>query len=118
MGFASKLAKGEPIATDWGAVLLPGVRPQLLKQVNLGALRHKLGESEFKQLTENQVKLNNPKGDDLTHLQSAKEVLNSFLLQAGMDPDTEARQGRRQRGRQGGSQLQAAFQQRIDARGG
>lgn len=115
MGFASKLAKGEPIATDWGLYYSLASDPQLLKQVNLGALRHKLGESEFKQLTENQVKLNNPKGDDLTHLQSAKEVLNSFLLQAGMDPTPKPGKGDDSEAAKVG-QLQAAFQQRIDAR--
>jgi len=115
MGFASKLAKGEPIATDWGLYYSLASDPQLLKQVNLGALRHKLGESEFKQLTENQVKLNNPKGDDLTHLQSAKEVLSSFLLQAGMDPTPKPGKGDDSEAAKVG-QLQAAFQQRIDAR--
>lgn len=115
MGFASKLAKGEPIATDWGLYYSLASDPQLLKQVNLGALRHKLGESEFKQLTEQQVKLNNPKGDDLTHLQSAKEVLGSFLLQAGIDPTPKPGKGDDSEAAKVG-QLQAAFQQRIDAR--
>lgn len=115
MGFASKLAKGAPIATDWGLYYSLASDPQLLKRVNLGALRHKLGESEFKQLTENQAKLNNPKGDDLTHLQSAKEVLNSFLLQAGMDPTPKPGKGDDSEAAKVG-QLQAAFQQRIDAR--
>lgn len=115
MGFASKLAKGEPIATDWGLYYSLASDPQLLKQVNLGALRHKLGESEFKQLTENQAKLNNPKGDDLTHLQSAKEVLNSFLLQAGIDPTPKPGKGDDSEAAKVG-QLQAQFQQRIDAR--
>lgn len=115
MGFASKLAKGEPIATDWGLYYSLASDPQLLKQVNLGALRHKLGESEFKQLTEHQGKLNNPKGEDLTQLQSAKEVLNSFLLQAGMDPTPKPGKGDDSEAAKVG-QLQAAFQQRIDAR--
>ena len=115
MGFASKLAKGEPIATDWGLYYSLASDPQLLKQVNLGALRSKLGESEFKQLTEHQGKLNNPKGEDLTHLQSAKEVLNSFLLQAGMDPTPKPGKGDDSEAAKVG-QLQAAFQQRIDAR--
>ena len=115
MGFASKLAKGEPIATDWGLYYSLASDPQLLKQVNLGALRHKLGESEFKQLTEHQGKLNNPKGEDLTQLQSAKEVLNGFLLQAGMDPTPKPGKGDESEAAKVG-QLQAAFQQRIDAR--
>ena len=115
MGFASKLAKGEPIATDWGLYYSLASDPQLLKQVNLGALRHKLGESEFKQLTEHQGKLNNPKGEDLTQLQSAKEVLNGFLLQAGMDPTPKPGKGDDSEAAKVG-QLQAAFQQRIDAR--
>lgn len=115
MGFASKLAKGEPIATDWGLYYSLASDPQLLKQVNLGALRHKLGESEFKQLTEHQAKLNNPKGEDLTQLQSAKEVLNGFLLQADMDPTPKPGKGDDSEAAKVG-QLQAAFQQRIDAR--
>jgi len=115
MGFASKLAKGEPIATDWGLYYSLASDPQLLKQVNLGALRHKLGESEFKQLTEHQGKLNNPKGEDLTQLQSAKEVLNGFLLQAGMDPTPKPGKGDDSEAAKVG-RLQAAFQQRIDAR--
>lgn len=115
MGFAGKLAKGEPIATDWGLYYSLASDPQLLKQVNLGALRHKLGESEFKQLTDHQGKLNNPKGEDLTQLQSAKEVLNSFLLQAGMDPTPKPGKGDDSEAAKVG-QLQAAFQQRIDAR--
>lgn len=115
MGFASKLAKGEPIATDWGLYYSLASDPRLLKQVNLGALRHKLGESEFKQLTEHQGKLNNPKGEDLTQLQSAKEVLNGFLLQAGMDPTPKPGKGDDSEAAKVG-QLQAAFQQRIDAR--
>jgi hypothetical protein len=115
MGFASKLAKGEPIATDWGLYYSLASDPRLLKQVNLGALRHKLGESEFKQLTEHQGKLNNPKGEDLTQMQSAKEVLNGFLLQAGMDPTPKPGKGDDSEAAKVG-QLQAAFQQRIDAR--
>lgn len=115
MAFAGKLAKGEPIATDWGLYYSLASDPQLLKQVNLGALRSKLGESEFKQLTEHQSKLNNPKGEDLTHLQSAKDVLNSFLLQAGMDPTPKPSNSDTSDAAKVG-QLQAAFQQRIDAR--
>ena len=115
MGFAGKLAKGEPIATDWGLYYSLASDPQLLKQVNLGALRSKLGESEFKQLTEHQAKLNNPKGEDLTQLQSAKEVLTSFLLQAGLDPTPKPGKGDDSEAAKVG-QLQAAFQQRIDAR--
>lgn len=115
MAFAGKLAKGEPITTDWGLYYSLASDPQLLKQVNLGAMRSKLGESEFKQLTEQQAKLNNPKGEDLTHLQSAKEVLGSFLLQAGMDPTPKPGKGDDSEAAKVG-QLQAAFQQRIDAR--
>lgn len=111
--FAGRIAKGERIATDWGLYSKLTEDPQLLRGVNLMAFRDKLADGEFKQLTERQVKLNNPSGDELTRLQSARDVLNGYMRQAGIDPtpkdndkDGAAKVG----------QLLSAFQQRIDAR--
>jgi hypothetical protein len=111
--FAGKIAKGERVATDWGLYSQLTADPQLLKSTNLMAFRSKLADGEFKQLTERQTKLNNPSGDEMTRLQSARDVLNGYMRQAGIDPtpkDTD-KDGAAKVG-----QLLSAFQQRIDAR--
>jgi soluble lytic murein transglycosylase len=113
--FASRIAKGEPITTNWGLYYSLASDHQLLKRTNLGALRSQLGDTEFKQLTEDQTKLNNPRNEDMTHLQGAREVLNSFLRQAGIDPTPEPSNSESSDAAKVG-RFQAAFQQLIDAR--
>lgn len=112
MNFAGKLAKGEAIGTDWGLYYQLNNDPQLLKITNLMALRHKLGNTEFKQLADEQVKLS--KGDDrVTQLQSANDVLKTFLAQAGINPSpkfTDTADVEKV------ARITAEFQQRINER--
>lgn len=111
LGFAGKLAKGEAIATDWSLYYTLNKDPALLRETNLAALRNKLATPEFKQLAEDQARLLNPKNEDGTHLQSAHDILNSFLLQAKIDPTPKPGSSDAEKV----AQLTSAFRQRIDS---
>lgn len=87
MTFADKLRKGQEADTDWSLYYKLASDPALLKVTNLDAMRHKLAPTEFKQLTEDQVKVNKGGSDQLTQMQSAKDVLSSFMEQAGINPN-------------------------------
>jgi Transglycosylase SLT domain len=112
MSFADKLRKGQEPETDWGLYYKLASDPALLKVTNLGALRSKLAPTEFKQLTEDQARANKG-GESLTQLQSANDVLNGFMEQAGINPNPKFndKQGAEKVGR-----IKAQFQARISAR--
>jgi soluble lytic murein transglycosylase len=86
MSFGDKIRKGQDAVTDWGLFYKLNNDPALLKETNLMALRSKLGNTEFKQLADDQAKISKG-GDHLTQLQSAKDVLNGFMEQAGINPN-------------------------------
>jgi len=113
MGFADRIAKGQQPQTDWGLYYRLTSDQALLKATNLGALRDKLADSEFKQLTEHQAKLNNPSDAQTTQLQGAKDVLSDYMKQAGMNPSPKYDD---KRGAAAVGELTARFQQRITAR--
>ena len=111
MAFAGRLAKGAPIETNWGLYYALKTDPQVLKGVNLGALRDKLGDSEFKQLTNEQQDLRAGKNDEITRVQSAQDILKQSIREAGINPNPKP--GTDDATKVG--QLTAAFSQRLAA---
>jgi len=85
IAFAGKLAKGQEPETDWGLYYRLMSNRLLLKNTNLLALRDQLADVEFKQLTRAQHSGGNP-AIPTTAVRSAGDVLQSFMLQAGIDP--------------------------------
>ncbi|TPQ24978.1 hypothetical protein C2U68_17335 [Methylomonas koyamae] len=89
MAFAKKINAREPIETDWGLYYRMKSNPQLLKDTNLMAFRDKLSDSEFKGLSEEQQQLNN-RNSSMTSVRSPKQILDQFMLEAGIDPSPKA----------------------------
>jgi hypothetical protein len=113
MTFAGKLAQGQPIATNWDLYYALKRDPQVLAATNLATLRDKLGDTEFKQLVNEQQDLLQGKTDDITRLRSGKDILNQFMREAGIDPtpkDTD-KEGAARVG-----MLWNAFEQRVRER--
>jgi Transglycosylase SLT domain len=86
LAFADKVAKGQPIETDWQLYYSLKSDPQVLGAANLMAFRNRLGESEFKQLTNEQQDLRQGKTDAMTNLRTGKDYLNQYMREAGIDP--------------------------------
>lgn len=86
MTFAGKIAGGVPVQTNWDLYYALKRDPQVLAGTNLGALRDKLGDTEFKQLINEQQDIRQGKTDDLTRLRNGKDVLNQMMREAGIDP--------------------------------
>jgi soluble lytic murein transglycosylase len=86
MNFSKKVSEGEPIQTDWGLWYQLKNDPQLLKTTNLMSMRDKLNDSEFKHLTEEQQTLLNQGESSLTQLRTPKQILDQFMVEAGIDP--------------------------------
>lgn len=86
MNFAKKVSAGDPVATDWALFYRFKTDEKLLKDTNLMAFRDKLDDSEFKSLTEEQQKLNTKDETTLTSLRTPKQILDGFMIQAGIDP--------------------------------
>jgi soluble lytic murein transglycosylase len=84
MNFAAKLAKGDPVTTDWALYYQLKTDPALLKQTNLMAVRDKLDDPEFKQLTAEQKAAIS--GNDATKTRSASAIINGYMREAGIDP--------------------------------
>lgn len=84
--YAAKRAKGIEPATDWGVYYDLRRDPAVLKETNLIAFRHVLGESEFKALVNEQQDLRSGKAENVTATRTATQVLNSFLMEADIDP--------------------------------
>jgi len=112
MGFASRIAKGENVATDWGLYYRLTSDPELLARTNLGALRDRLAPAEFKQLAGQQTDLNNSP-EKRTHLVSAKGILDQMMRENGIDPTPKDSD---KSGAQKVGTLMSAFQERIAAR--
>lgn len=88
MTFAQKVAKGQPIETDWGLYYQLKSDPGVLKSVNLMAVRDKLNDSEFKALAEEQQGLNSG-NQTTTSTRSAKDIIEGFMLESGINPNTK-----------------------------
>ncbi|MBF8177804.1 transglycosylase SLT domain-containing protein [Herminiimonas contaminans] len=84
--YANTRAKGQAVATDWGVYYDLRRDDDLLKSVNLYALKGKLGDAEFKQLVTEQENIRTGKSESTTATRSATQILNSYLTQAGIDP--------------------------------
>lgn len=84
--FADKVAKGQPIETNWQLYYTLKQDPQLLSNTNLMALRDKLADSEFKQLSQEQLDVRNGKTEHITNLRSGRDYLSQFMREAGIDP--------------------------------
>lgn len=90
MDFAGKISKGAPIQTDWQLFYNLKSNPKALASANLMAVRDKLSDAEFKNLTEEQqtLKQNIAQGKDdaFTNVRTVKDVLNNYMREAGVDP--------------------------------
>lgn len=86
MDFAGKIGKGTPIQTDWALYYELKSDPQALASTNLMAVRDKLGDTEFKNLTEQQQNIRQGKEDLYTRARTVKDVMNNLMIQAGIDP--------------------------------
>lgn len=113
MGFADRIAKGQAPQTDWALYYQLTSDRALLRATNLGALRDKLGDSEFKQLAEHQTKLATGGTEQRTQLQGARDVLGDFMKQAGMNPNPKFDD---KKAAAAVGELTARFQERITAR--
>jgi len=111
MGFASRIAKGENVPTDWGLYYRLASDPTLLAQTNLAALRSRLAPAEFKQLTDRQVNLS--KENDGTRLMNARQIMDGMLRENGIDPTPKDND---KRGAEKVGQMLSTYQARIDAR--
>lgn len=112
MNFGVRISKGNDV-TDWGLYYKLTTDQTLLKNTNLMALRDKLAETEFKQLTGVQVKLNEPNSDSYTNLQSAHDVLKGYMKQAGVNPNPKV-ENKAENEKVG--MLTSKFQERLTAR--
>jgi soluble lytic murein transglycosylase len=83
--YAEQLSKGEPIQTDWNVYYQLSSDDKLLKETNLLAIKDKLSDGDFKHLTEHQNKLKQGGDSELTQVANARQTLNNYLLQAGID---------------------------------
>lgn len=86
MAFAGKLAAGIPASTNWDLYYSLKRDPQVLARENLGKYRDKLGDTEFKQLVNEQQDILQGKTEDMTRLRNGKDILNQMMREAGIDP--------------------------------
>lgn len=86
MEFAGKISKGTPIQTDWSLYYNLKSNPAALLNANLMVVRDKLGDTEFKNLTEEQQNLRQGKGDVYTRVRTVKDVLGNYMRENGVDP--------------------------------
>ena len=86
MEFAGKISKGMPIQTDWSLYYKFKSDPQLLGSANLMAVRDKLSDTEFKNLTEEQQNIKQGKEDLFTRVRTVKDVLGNYMRENGVDP--------------------------------
>ncbi len=82
--FAADKVKGIPTETDWTLYYNLYKDAPLLTKTNLEALKPQLADAEFKQLTARKVELQN--GADSTKTRNAKEVLDGYMREVGIDP--------------------------------
>jgi soluble lytic murein transglycosylase len=86
MNFAKKISAGDPVSTDWALFYRFKSNEKLLKDTNLMAFRDKLDDGEFKELVNRQQTLNSGDETQLTNLRTPKQILDGFMVQAGIDP--------------------------------
>lgn len=84
--FASKLAKGDAVKTDWGLYYELKSNPAVLGQTNLMAFRDKFNDTEFKNLVEEQGAIREGKQSTISNLRTVREEVNSHMSMAGIDP--------------------------------
>ncbi|MDD4915745.1 MAG: transglycosylase SLT domain-containing protein [Methylococcales bacterium] len=85
IGFGRRLGKGLEPETDWSLYYRLKTNRLLLKNANLMAYRNRLADAEFKQLTADQQ--GGGGHGPTTQVRAAGDVLHSFMLQAGIDPN-------------------------------
>lgn len=112
MEFAGKIAKGVPATTDWSLYYALKQTPQALGAANLMAYRDKLSDEDFKQLSSEQADIRAGKQDNMTHVQTAKDVLDNKLRAMGINTSPKA--GDTNTAGQLG-QAYAEYQKRINA---
>lgn len=93
--YADRLSKGDPVETDWPTYYSlmgkAGTDPTSFATENLLGVRAKLGNGEFKQLTELQkdIRNNDRKAADqqLAGFRTHEQIVNNSLVQYGIDPN-------------------------------
>lgn len=96
-GYAEHLAKGIPVETDlptyYSLMTQAGTDPTSFLKANLLDYRDKVGETEFKQLTELQLAIrkgDRAKADDaLAGFRTHKEIVDNALTSYGLDPNAK-----------------------------
>lgn len=89
--FAGKVAKGEPVETNWDVYYQLRTDPALLQKTNLLALKPALNDAEFKELSRQQQELGS--GKDQTPLQTTNQRMSMRLSEMGVDPTPRAGSG-------------------------
>lgn len=85
--YAAKVAKGDPVETDWDVYYTLRSNPGALQNANLLAFRNRLGDAEFKELARQQEDLNSGAGRDAqTQLQTTHQRMSMRLSEMGVDP--------------------------------
>lgn len=87
MDFANKIAKGVEPQTDWSLYYELKSDPSKINDTNLAAYRSKLGDTEFKELVNLQGDVRKGKGDYATTMRSVKDVMDQYLVEAGINPN-------------------------------
>lgn len=117
--YGEHLAKGDPVETDWptyyGLMTKAGNAPADFANENLLGYRAKLGNGEFKQLTDLQLAIRNKDANALDKtapgFRDKEQIVNDTLTQYGIDPkakpDTDEGKAI--------AQLRRMLDQRIDA---
>jgi soluble lytic murein transglycosylase len=83
--YARKQASGIDITTDWNIYYELKKDDRLLAQTNLLAFKNKLADADFKALVRDQEALRKPGADSVTSTRSANQILNSYMLELGVD---------------------------------
>lgn len=86
MTFGQKIAKGEPVETDWSLYYKLKTDPALLASANLMSIRNRLSDADFKHLAEEQQNTRNGRNDTTTNLRSTHDVVNLMMREVGIDP--------------------------------
>ena len=85
--YASKVAKGQPVETDWGTYYALRASPALLQKTNLLALKPMIGDTEFKELARLQEELKSGNSTSAqTQLQTTHQRMAMRLNEMGVDP--------------------------------
>jgi|688.fasta_scaffold07307_4 hypothetical protein len=85
--YADSLRGGGKIETDTEVYYNLRINPQLLKQANLLALRNKLEDAEFKELTRLQADLINAPEATQTEILNTRQRMNLRLSEMGINPE-------------------------------